>query len=170
MFVPVEDYIQRPIEERQHHLDLGEACIEIGGRLSTEFRGLLAHCLKTTIPNNGKILLCHGCGNGKCSNPRHLYWGTHGENLRDAFEHGARKSAKEYYIEKHGEAAYAELSVRRGQALKGKNKEKKLSQEREAQIREVLSRPRDRGWVARASEELGVSHTQVRRYVKMVGA
>lgn len=33
---------------------------------------------------------CHSCGNGHlgCINPRHVYWGTRLENVRDAVTHG----------------------------------------------------------------------------------
>lgn len=83
MFIPIADYILRPKAERQAHLNLEEACVEIGGR-STNYRGLLAHHLGTTIPKGMKIHLCHACNNEKCSNPRHLYWGTAGENMDDS--------------------------------------------------------------------------------------
>jgi hypothetical protein len=34
---------------------------------------------------------CHNCGNGSigCVNPRHIYWGTRSDNLKDAYAHGA---------------------------------------------------------------------------------
>ncbi len=120
MFTLIEEYIKLSNQERTQHLKLDEDCILIGGRLSTEFRGLLAHFLKTTIPTSKKIVLCHACGNGKCSNPKHLYWGTYSENLIDAVKHGARKTPKEAYIEKHGLEAYKAEMKRRG-SLGGKS-------------------------------------------------
>lgn len=71
--------------ERQMHLDLSEPCIERGG-VSTNHKGVLAQYLVTTIPcgtKNSKVYLCHACHNGNCSNPKHLYWGTHTENMQD---------------------------------------------------------------------------------------
>src|ERR1017187_48485 len=79
----IYEYILRSKEHRQRHLCLDEACICIGGR-SDGFRGLLAHYLGTTIPKGKTIHLCHACNNGKCSNSRHLYWGTNKENIDDS--------------------------------------------------------------------------------------
>ena len=78
---------------RQEHLRLDESCIERGGE-SYQHRGVLAEYLNTTIPDGHKIHLCHACNNGRCSNPRHLYWGTAIENAIDAVLCGARKSRK----------------------------------------------------------------------------
>lgn len=75
----------RSIAERQSHLALGESCIEIGGG-SKDFRGLLAHHLKTHIMTRAdNANLCHACHNPKCSNPNHLYWGTIRENSLDRY-------------------------------------------------------------------------------------
>jgi hypothetical protein len=71
---------------RQSHLDLYESCIERGGN-STVHKGVLAEFLNTNIPS-GRILLCHACHNGNCSNPKHLYWGTDKENKADALSNG----------------------------------------------------------------------------------
>lgn len=68
---------------RQKHIDLSENCIERGGN-STNHKGVLAQFLETTIPYGNKILLCHACNNAKCSNPKHLYWGSPKENVEDA--------------------------------------------------------------------------------------
>lgn len=76
--VPLAEYIQRDREERRGHLDLKEPCVEIGGN-SWEFRGLLANHLGTAIAEKG-VLLCHACNNGKCSNVKHLYWGSSVDN------------------------------------------------------------------------------------------
>jgi hypothetical protein len=92
MFTPMIDYIQLTRDERRAHLDLASECIEIGGKGSTEFRGLLAHTLKTTIPTKmkPKIMVCHACHNPRCSNPLHLYWGTTSDNLKDMADTGSK--------------------------------------------------------------------------------
>ena len=76
-------------EERQVHLNLDEKCWERGGN-SHNHKGVLAEYLNTTFPqkisrpSNGlNINLCHACHNDKCSNPKHLYWGTVSENALD---------------------------------------------------------------------------------------
>ena len=87
MFENIEQYMLKSAEERKSHLDLSVACIEIGGG-SQQFRGLLAHYLKTTLSTSRHAILCHACHSAKCSNPKHLYWGTYSENLKDAEENG----------------------------------------------------------------------------------
>ncbi len=83
----IYEYIQMPREERQKHIDLSSPC-QIRGGNSTQFRGLLAYYLNTTIPNGHLCLCCHACNDGDCSNPLHLYWGTSKENHEDAVEAG----------------------------------------------------------------------------------
>jgi hypothetical protein len=101
MFSNIDEYINLPKEERQLHLRLNEPCIEIGGN-SKEFRALLAHHVKTTIPQNRHTVhLCHACHNAKCSNPSHLYWGTCADNSQDAYRNG-RLSIWEYSVKKYG--------------------------------------------------------------------
>jgi len=104
MFQKIEDYIKLNREERRKHLNLNESCIEIGGYDSREFRGLLAHFLKTTIPTKHKpiIVLCHACNNSKCSNPNHLYWGTISDNIQDSKIAGTWKSQYQRNIDKYG--------------------------------------------------------------------
>ena len=95
----------KPLKGRQAHLKLDESCIEKGGHpsfLSTELRGLLAYILDTTIPSGrNTAMVCHACNNGRCSNPYHIYWGTHKENVADAVANG-KKSIWSYMVEKHG--------------------------------------------------------------------
>ena len=96
----IEEYILKPKKQRQAHLDLDEPCIERGGQ-SMYCKGLLAHILETTIPAGKKIHVCHACHNGKCSNPKHLYWGTAQENRLDAIENGA-PTIWQAMVNKHG--------------------------------------------------------------------
>ncbi|NBR61182.1 MAG: hypothetical protein EBT86_05960 [Actinobacteria bacterium] len=53
------------------------------GGNSTYSKALLAEHTGTTIPKGYMILVCHACNNAKCSNPKHLYWGTPSENRMD---------------------------------------------------------------------------------------
>jgi len=53
---------------------------------------LLAHGPKPTPKHQA----CHTCGKGHegCVNPRHIYWGTKGDNMRDAYRHGVAFGGK----------------------------------------------------------------------------
>jgi len=76
----IKTYMTQSKAERQEHLSLDEPCLERGGN-STCHRGVLAQYLDTEIPMGRKAILAHACNNGKCSNPRHLYWATDYENI-----------------------------------------------------------------------------------------
>lgn len=95
------ELIKESQEIRQAHLRLNDACVERGGN-STNHKGVLAQFLDTDIPSGFKIQLCHACHNEKCSNPRHLYWGSPGENARDAISNGTRKNLWENTVAKYG--------------------------------------------------------------------
>ncbi len=101
MFRDINEYILKPLSERQAHLDLTESCTMIGGHDSREFRGLMAHTLRTTIPKGMKIYVCHACHVHLCSNIRHMYWGTAKENCADKKANGG-KSVYEYAVAKYG--------------------------------------------------------------------
>lgn len=87
--IKLEEYIKKPLKERQAHLNLNEECIERGTN-STMCRGLLAYYLDTTANASCKpwVDLCHACNNPDCSNPKHLYWGTRSENMHDLVNSG----------------------------------------------------------------------------------
>lgn len=142
-------------DQRQSHLDLNQDCIEIGGD-SRIFRGLLAHHLGTTIPTGHKILLCHACHNAKCSNPQHLYWGTAKENVQDNIENG--KHHKPH-------AWTSKASSLGGKAGGGHNK---FSDDEIGYRISIIEscEPLKFGWISRAQKKLGISHTQIRRFVE----
>ena len=99
--INLSEFIERPLEIRQQHLDLQQPCCERGG-ISTNHRGVLAQFLDTELTANKRVLLCHACNNAKCSNPHHLYWGTDGENTADAIKIGSRKTWWENMVVKYG--------------------------------------------------------------------
>lgn len=121
----VEDWILEPRENRTAHLQLDEPCIERGGN-STVHRGVLAQYLNTNLPT--KVDLCHACHNDKCSNPKHLYWGTRKENVADAKNAGKWKNPWEYMVEKYGLEEARKINSRKmimnnnGSGNKGKSK------------------------------------------------
>lgn len=141
MKIDIKKYIIKTKKERQKHLRLDKPCIEIGGN-STQFKGLLAYSLNTTIPHGrkDKVLLCHACNNEKCSNPKHLYWGTVKENNDDRYEYeklkGIYKTPYEYHVAKRGlEAVKAHQStIGKYGKLGGRKKGVKLTVEHKANL------------------------------------
>ena len=134
----VTEFIKESREVRRSHLNLDEACIERGGN-STNHKGVLAQYLDTTIPS-GRILLCHACNNGKCSNPKHLYWGTDHDNLAIDRAIGW-KSPWDRTVEKYG---YEEACKMQGKGNKGAGgragKGKSKSDEHKKKIAESLKK------------------------------
>jgi len=135
------EFIKRSREERRSHLALDETCCERGGN-STNHKGVLAQYLNTTIPS-GRIILCHACHNAKCSNPRHLYWGTDKENIGiDAVESGVHKGAWYHMVAKHGYDAACRMNSRKmvGNTNAAGNKGKPKSKEHKRKISEALKK------------------------------
>lgn len=121
----VEEWIKETREVRTEHLDLDEPCIERGGN-STVHRGVLSQYLDTNLPS--KVDLCHACHNDKCSNPKHLYWGTRKENIQDAKQNGTWVSPWAAMVAKYGYDEACRIQSRKmignnfGSGNKGKNK------------------------------------------------
>ena len=130
----ITEYIKKSYTERTTHLDLESECIEIGGN-STSFKGLLSYVLGVTIPNSSKILLCHKCHNGKCSNPKHLYYGTPKENLEDQKENGTWMPVWERMVQKYGYDEACKLNSKGNKSAGGlANKGKPKSEEHKKKI------------------------------------
>jgi hypothetical protein len=168
MFEEITEYIKKDQNERLSHIDLSENCIEIGGYDSREYRGLLAHYLKTTIPTKKKIYLCHKCHNHNCSNVKHMYWGTPKENVNDAIENGTHLSIYERTIKKYGKKEAKRMN-KKASKKGGKAKKKslnRLTQEKINFYRSCIlkSDPEKYGWIKKASNLMEISHTQVKRF------
>lgn len=89
-------------------MKLDEPCSEIGGN-SQEFRALLSYFVGVKIPQKREFYLCHACNNDKCSNVRHLYWGTPSDNIQDMKERGTYKTVAESMRRKYGEEKFIEM-------------------------------------------------------------
>ena len=135
-----KEYIKNTSRDvRREHLDLNDECIERGGN-STNHKGILAQFLDTTIPA-GRILLCHACNNPKCSNLKHLYWGSDYDNHIDAKEHGIWKNPWENLVGKYGLEKARQIQGQKQQSKAGKaNKGKPKSEEHKRKISESLKR------------------------------
>ncbi len=133
----INDFIKLPREERREHLNLEELCCERGGN-STNHKGVLAQYLDTTIPS-GRILLCHACNNSKCSNPKHLYWGTDKENITE--DNPNWKSVWDRQVEKYGYDEACKRNSRGNKSAGGKaNKGKPKSEEHKKKIADAIKR------------------------------
>lgn len=140
----INHYIELDIKTRQLHLDLNEPCIERGGT-STIHKGVLAVFLETTIPSGYKILLCHKCNNPKCSNPKHLYFGTPKENVMDSKENGTWQPVWEKMVAKYGYDVACKMNGKGNKAAGGKaNKGKPKSEEHKKKISETLKNKKAR--------------------------
>jgi hypothetical protein len=139
--IDVTEFITRGREERRQHLCLSEPCCERGGN-STNHKGVLAQYLDTTIPA-GRILLCHACGNGKCSNPKHLYWGTDYDNIiLDGSEFKTHRNPWERRVEKYGyeKACAMNSKVNIGNTHGAGNKGKTKTAEHKQRIAEAIKK------------------------------
>lgn len=139
--IDITEFINRSREERRSHLQLDDTCCERGGN-STNHKGVLAQYLNTTIPS-GRILLCHACHNAKCSNPKHLYWGTDKDNLAidRAGQPGGWKTPWERVVEKYGYEEACKMQSRGDKAAGGKaGKGKVLSEKHKKKIAEAIKR------------------------------
>lgn len=143
--IKVDEWIVETREVRSAHLDLTESCIERGGN-STVHRGVLAQYLNTNMPD--KIDLCHYCGNGKCSNPKHLYWGTRKENIEDAKRHGTWKSGWDQMVAKYGYDEACRMNSRKmlGNTSGSGNKGKPKSDDHKKNISLNQKGGKPKGW------------------------
>jgi len=73
------------------------------------YAAILAHGEKPTPKHEA----CHQCGNGRlgCVNPRHIYWGTRSDNVKDAYGHGTMKGNRGRYGEKSASAKYSDAFI-----------------------------------------------------------
>lgn len=146
MPILLEEYMKLSRDERTAHLDLSSPCDERGGD-SREFRGLLAHYLNTTIAGGYMINLCHACHNSRCSNPKHLYWGTAKDNQQDRA------------------SRLRELGIYGPKKVRGKPNV--YTPEKVDRYKQIIAKydQSEWGWLGKCANEIGISHTQLRRFL-----
>jgi len=137
--IQLKEYILLSKQERQAYIQLSLPCLERGGN-STNHKGVLAQFMGSDIPS-GRILLCHACGNEKCSEPKHLYWGTDRENIvEDGTKFGTWKSPWDRQVEKVGYEEACRMNSRKasGNTNGAGNKGKPKSDEHKRKIAEAV--------------------------------
>lgn len=165
--VPLREYMELPSKERKRHLDLSKPCVEMGAD-SRCCRALLGMFLETTCEGLGMGigLLCHACGNAKCNNPEHLYWGTSSENCLDKFEHnpGLGKDIFDKKIQKYGE----DFPKRVCQFRKKVPHPNKLSQDEVQRRLQLISdiNLNVYGWVGKVSKRLNISNASATKFIQ----
>jgi hypothetical protein len=66
----------------------------------------------TTGVDPGKLEVCHQCDNTRCVNPRHLFLGTHADNMKDMVRKN-RSSKRGFPGEENGQAKLTASDVRK---------------------------------------------------------
>lgn len=133
----LNEYISQPKATRQEHLNLDEPCVERGGN-STQHRGVLVEFLNTPFYSR-PIDLCHACHNAKCSNPRHLYWGTRKENIQDSIDNGTHVNPWQGLVNKYGLEEARKMQAKGDKSKGGRgNKGKPKSAEHRQKISNSL--------------------------------
>lgn len=67
------------------------------GRLTFKGRMVGAHRMALTISSGADRpdrFACHSCDNPVCCNPKHLFWGTHQDNMDDCVAKGRKRGAR----------------------------------------------------------------------------
>ncbi len=123
-----------------------------GGYGKTKIRGVtkLAHRLtfQIHIGDPGTHFVLHRCDNPPCCNPRHLFLGTHKDNMRDCFEKGRRAKG-----DSNGARLYPDR-LARGESHPGR----KLTEKDVIEIRKL----RALGWAAISlSAKFGVTYGNI---------
>jgi HNH endonuclease len=79
-----DDCLLWPFSRRPHSM------INIGNRQRENVSRLICRKVHGRPPSTKHGAL-HSCGNGRCVNPQHIYWGTQKQNMADAKRHGTFK-------------------------------------------------------------------------------
>jgi hypothetical protein len=143
-------YIKRTREERRSHLKLDEPCYSRGGQ-SMYNKGLLAYLHNTTMPKGHSAQVCHGCHNGECDNPNHLYWGTPRDNYDDYIENGGL-TIGEKVKQKYASDELSEINRQNGSSGWSKGGKANASKPKSEEHRKKLSEASKKDWERRKAQ------------------
>jgi hypothetical protein len=87
----------------------GYGHVRVGGKIQKAAR--VALTLSGQPANLGDVQACHACDNPPCCNPKHLFWGTPGDNSRDRTAKG-RQFIPDNRGSRHGMSKLDEAKVR----------------------------------------------------------
>lgn len=99
----LSDYLNKPLEDRQEHIDLTEPCLlhPIKGRVlkMTPLRQqhLDVNHVENDLNNLSDCHVCHLCDNGDCRSYYHTYLGTCKENFADRILQQSYRGEGEWY-------------------------------------------------------------------------
>lgn len=135
--ISVEEYLLKPLDYRKQHLNLQEHCFSTIS--IPKLKKLLAEKLNVDL-SSGRVLICHGCNNSKCSNINHVYFGTDYENIViDGKKFGTFENVHARTIKKYGKEKIKEIKARGDKSKGGKgNKDKKKSNEHKKKISDSI--------------------------------
>ena len=84
-------YMNQTKTERQSHIDLNERCVNVADDVNPRTQRSHVRAALSKFMGTGPIKgahAAHACHNPRCSNMKHVYWGTPKENMEDAIENG----------------------------------------------------------------------------------
>lgn len=85
------------------------------------------------LPQHGPQIL-HSCNNPECWNPKHLYWGTHAQNMKDKIQAGTNLAGERHNLVKLTQSQVEEIRYR---GSTGKESHKQIAEDYPVNRRQI---------------------------------